>query len=200
MHEYALPGDYIVTLNAADLCGSSGISHPVVAVCSAPQAGFSWLDEELTVTYTNQSSGRFPLSFLWDFGDGITSTLASPVHEYSLPDTFTVSLSATDLCGTGSFTDQVTTTCTAPTALFTWQKDNLSVTFTNLSTGTQPLTYSWDFGDGSPFSNEQSPTHVYLAPGRYTVHLTVTGPCGTVEFQSSIAAGELIFLPLNLRQ
>ncbi len=200
VHEYALPGDYIVTLSAADLCGSGGISHPVAAVCSAPQAGFSWLDEELTITYTNQTSGRFPLSFLWDFGDGITSTLSSPVHEYSLPDTFTVSLNATDLCGTGSFTDQVTTTCTAPTALFTWQKENLSVTFTNLSTGTQPLTYSWDFGDGSPFSNVPSPAHLYPAPGRYSVHLTVSGPCGMVEYQTSISAGELIFLPLNLRQ
>jgi len=133
VHEYAIPGEYTVTLTATDLCGSAGISHLVEVVCSSPQAGFSWLDEELTVSFTNQSIGRFPLNFLWDFGDGITSTLTSPVHDYSLPAIFDVTLTATDLCGSGSFTDQVTTTRTSPTAYFTWQNDGLLVSFTNQS-------------------------------------------------------------------
>lgn len=34
--------------------------------------------------------------------------------------------------------------------------------------------YHWDFGDGSPPSDERKPVHVYERPGRYTAHLTVT--------------------------
>ena len=199
VHEYALPGEYNVFLTASDLCGSAGISHSVEAVCSAPQAGFSWLGEELSITFTNQSDGYFPLSFLWDFGDGITSTLASPVHAYNLPATFDVSLTATDLCGAGSFADQVTTTCTAPAAYFSWQTAGLLVSFTDQSAGTQPLTYAWDFGDGTS-SSEQSPSHTYTAPGRYSVHLAVSGPCGTSETITFVQVGEFIFLPLAYRQ
>ncbi len=199
VHEYALPGDYVVSLIAAGLCGTGSITHPLTATCSAPQAGFSWLDDELTVTYTNQSTGRFLLSFLWDFGDGITSTLASPVHDYTLPATYDVTLNATDACGTGSFSDQVTTTCTAPAASFTWQTDGMLVSFTDQSAGTQPLTYTWDFGDGTS-STEQSPTHTYATPGRYSVHLAVNGPCGTSEFITFVQVGQFIFLPLTYRQ
>lgn len=199
VHEYAYPGDYIVTLTATDLCGSTGINHLVLAVCSSPLAGFGWLDEELSVTFTNLSIGRYPLTFLWDFGDGVTSTLTSPVHDYSLPATFDVTLTATDLCGSGSFTDQVTTTCASPTAYFTRQTEGMLVSFTNQSGGTQPLTYLWEFGDGST-RTDQSPTHLYTAPGRYSVLLTVYGPCGTAEYQSVVLAGKFTFLPLTIRQ
>jgi PKD repeat protein len=45
----------------------------------------------LTVQFTDQSLG-FINSWLWDFGDGVTSTLQSPTHTYTLTGTFTVSL------------------------------------------------------------------------------------------------------------
>jgi len=47
----------------------------------------------------------------------------------------------------------------------------LTVSFSDLSGGS-PLTWGWDFGDGG-YSGEQTPVHVYLKPGRYTVALTV---------------------------
>lgn len=45
------------------------------------------------------------------------------------------------------------------------------------TTGNQPATYSWDFGDGTT-STDQNPLHVYNAPGVYTVTLTATGADG----------------------
>jgi len=42
------------------------------------------------------------------------------------------------------------------------------------SGGMPPYTYEWDFGDGSPTSAEQNPTHTYATAGTYTVELTVT--------------------------
>ena len=51
--------------------------------------------------------------------------------------------------------------------------------FTNLSTdggGSELVSYLWDFGDGN-YSSEFDPTHQYMAPGSYTVTLTVTNAC-----------------------
>ncbi|MBR1368015.1 hypothetical protein RJ53_00310 [Methanocalculus chunghsingensis] len=47
----------------------------------------------------------------------------------------------------------------------------LTVHFTDLSNGS-PIEWIWNFGDGST-STEQNPAHTYLAPGTYTVSLTV---------------------------
>lgn len=50
----------------------------------------------------------------------------------------------------------------------------LIVQFTDLSTG-GVNSWSWDFGDGGS-STLQNPSHTYLAPGKYTVKLTASGP------------------------
>jgi PKD repeat protein len=77
----------------------------------------------------------------------------------------------------------VTETPSAPTADFgsdvrTGQAP-LAVTFTDLSTGTGPFSYAWDFdNDGTVDSTRKDPSHTYNAAGKYTVSLTVTGPGG----------------------
>ena len=55
---------------------------------------------------------------------------------------------------------------------------NLTVEFTDTTTEA-PLSWDWDFGDGSPHSPEQNPTHEYETAGEYTVSLTCTR--GTVS-------------------
>jgi len=49
----------------------------------------------LTVTFTNTSTGDYTSS-LWDFGDGITSTLTSPTHTYTAVGVYTVTLTVSD--------------------------------------------------------------------------------------------------------
>lgn len=70
-----------------------------------------------------------------------------------------------------------------PVAAFTADKQAgtlpLIVQFTDQSTGTAPLTYSWDFGDGSGVSVLRNPSHQYTTPGIYTVRLTVTNRAGS---------------------
>jgi len=44
--------------------------------------------------------------------------------------------------------------------------------------GDYPLSFDWDFGDGSPHGTGESPTHVYAADGSYTATLVVTDASG----------------------
>jgi PKD domain len=54
----------------------------------------------------------------------------------------------------------------------------LTVHFTDTSTNA-PAAWRWTFGDGSRAATEQSPTHVYAAPGTYTVALRATNAAGS---------------------
>lgn len=77
--------------------------------------------------------------------------------------------------GAGCFTP------TPPTAEFTSNSPvdlGQPVNFTDMSSGTLPLTYLWDFGDGNT-SIESNPSHLYPVTGTFTVTLTVTNDLGT---------------------
>lgn len=80
---------------------------------------------------------------------------------------------------------QITTPATPPNASFTTAVAGLTVTFTDTSTpGTAPITsWSWDFGDGGS-STSQNTSHVYAAPGTYTITLTVTDSAGLISSTS----------------
>ena len=60
----------------------------------------------------------------------------------------------------------------------------LAVQFTDQSS-MAPITWQWDFGDGTPNSTLQSPAHAYASPGSYTVTLTVSNAYGTSTIQKT---------------
>ena len=70
----------------------------------------------------------------------------------------------------------------APTASFTISPPNpvvgQLVQFADTSTGS-PTSWSWNFGDGSPVSTQQNPTHVYGGPGPFNVTLMAANADGT---------------------
>ncbi|MDD4455400.1 MAG: PKD domain-containing protein, partial [Candidatus Methanomethylophilaceae archaeon] len=131
----------------------------------------------LTVRFTDTSTGEIT-AWLWDFGDGATSTEQNPTHTYTAPGTYTVSLTATNAGGssTESKTDYITVMAPPPVADFsanvTAGPAPLAVRFTDASTG-EITAWSWSFGDGNT-STEQNPVHTYGAPGNYTVNLTIS--------------------------
>ncbi|WP_310395173.1 GEVED domain-containing protein [Hymenobacter sp.] len=57
---------------------------------------------------------NLPTAWLWNFGDGGTSTLQNPAHQYAASGTYNVSLSATNANGTASITPPDAVTITVP--------------------------------------------------------------------------------------
>jgi PKD repeat protein len=79
--------------------------------------------------------------------------------------------------------------------IYAWQ----TAVFTNSSTGSPPLTYLWNFGDGVT-STAENPTHFYADPGAYSVMLTVTNVFGMDMSVQTIEIEEaLVFMPVVLK-
>lgn len=210
-HVYDMPGLYTVSLYAENYngCGDLIIKPDLIYVQETAYPAFEAEPtsgcESIVVNFTNQSEGEI-LSYLWDFGDGTTSTLENPPpHTYGLGSyTVTLTTEADPLCGYTSetreqyinvyqsieaaFEAEPTTTC------FNYgQQEFFEVFFTDLSTGDIDSWY-WEFGDGDS-STEQNPSHIYYLPGKYTVSLTVTGPCGS-DIETKTEYIQLLVPPL----
>ena len=133
----------------------------------------------LAVSFTDASIGTLTF-WLWDFGDGETSTEQNPIHTYDKRGTYTVTLTVTGPAGSDTVTknDLITVSYAVPESDFTAIPTDgtvpLIVDFTNMSTGTI-TEWLWDFGDGHT-STEENPAHIYRIPGTFSVSLTVTNP------------------------
>jgi serine protease len=165
---------------------------PVAAFVGTPTSGYA----PLTVDFTDQSTGD-PTGWSWTFGDGGTSYLQNPTHEYTGAGTYTVSLTVSNAAGSDDEvkTNYITVAIEPPVAAFVGDPTSgvvpLTVDFTDQSTG--PInTWAWDFGDGVGTSSDQNPTYQYTGTGTFTVTLTVTGPGGA---DSEIKSDYITVLP-----
>nr|NQU93168.1 DUF2271 domain-containing protein [Bacteroidota bacterium] len=77
-----------------------------ITVYANPVADFTFEGASFVVDFTNISTGAS--SYLWDFGDGETSTEENPTHVYGADGTYEVTLTATsDMCGDDVHTETV---------------------------------------------------------------------------------------------
>lgn len=148
----------------------------------------------LTATFTNSSTSTGTISgYLWDFGDGNTSTDVNPVYTYATGGTYTVCLTVTDDCGMDSTCQSVTATgagCPVPVAGFTVSGTEPTFNFTNTSTTTGTVSYSWDFGDtGSSILSD--PSHTYTSNGTFIVVLTIVDSCGSNSFTQTVTTATI---------
>jgi len=177
-HTYDAAGTYAVKLTARNDGGSNSKNQLVTVPSGDPPAvDFTFEVDGFTVHFLDASTGN-PTSWSWLFGDDDTSNEQNPSHTYTSAGTFTVTLTATNDAGSAAGSQLVTVPSGDPPAAdFTFQADDLTVTFADASTG-NPTSWAWDFGDGDT-SSDQNPTHDYDAGGTYTVSLTATNDAGS---------------------
>ena len=185
-------GTYNVTLIAGNSAGNDTIVK-TVTVNAAPAAGFTIQTAGFGVVLSNTSTGAN--SYLWDFGDGSTSNEANPSHDYPGPGSYTITLKATNACGTTEFSQTIEIVGSAPLAAFTsnWGEGcaPLTVQFTDQSAG-DPTAWQWTFEGGSPsMSNQQNPSVTFPAPGTFTVTLTASNAFGSNSTSSEIVVNSL---------
>ncbi len=134
----------------------------------------------LTVNFADSSKG-FITSWLWDFGDGITSTEKNPTYTYENVGSYSVSLTVSNYDSSNTITKENYITVKNMIANFsadvTMGQAPLTVSFTDSSLG-EIDAWLWKFGDGLT-STSQNPTHVYTNGDSFTVSLFVRGPGGS---------------------
>ncbi len=147
------------------------------------KSGYITTQVGLTADFTGiPNSGKSPLTvvfepilqgianeYLWDFGDGETSTVRNPIHTYAVQGMYDVKLIARliqDGCdqvdtitkeGYVVVNDLIPAFRATPLA----GVEPLTVQFTDESQGS-PLQFYWEFGDGQS-STDQNPVHQYVS-------------------------------------
>jgi PKD repeat protein len=186
-HAFSTMGSHAATLVVNDgITASSPITVTVTIVNQAPTAysgGPYAAVRHQSISFDGSASADADgdaLTYLWDFGDGVTATGARPTHAFSTLGAHTVTLVVNDGHDTSApVTAAVTITNQTPTANaggpYTAVR-NQSVVFDGSASADadgDALTYQWDFGDGAT-ATEASPTHAFTDPGRAHRHLVVS--------------------------
>ena len=116
------------------------------------------------------------INFQWNFGDGQTGIGNPVIHRFSTSGTYNVTLVVKSDKDCGSCGDTVVHQIFIDivTANFTVSDDTIceaqSINFTNASSANSVF-FEWNFGDGTPLDNNQSPPHLFVDPGVYVVTL-----------------------------
>jgi len=169
-------------------CVSKTSPAAALTVIPAPAAGFTTTVSDYSADFINQSSAS---SFLWDFGDGVFSTSASPQHTYAAEGTYTVTLYAIEPCDTATAT-QTVIIALAPAAGFSVPDtvngcQSALVDFDNTSSS-NATAWQWSFPGGSPAaSTDKNPSITYTLSGTYTAELIASNNAGADTLEQTFA-------------
>ncbi len=192
VHRYEAEGTYTVALTVSDAGGATAedelelVIEPAVFSCTAianPASGTA----PLRVNFTSEvTGGESPYMYVWNFDDGLTSNQQNPVHDFATEGLYEVSLTVQS----GQESCDCMVEVNVEPAVFSCNAiadpssgpAPLQVRFTGEVTGgTPPLSFTWDFGDGSATSQQQNPVHDYGWAGVFEAKLTVTGAADQCE-------------------
>lgn len=190
-HTYVSGGIYDVALTVSgagvsDTTTTNGYIY--VGMSAVFSADVTSGVSDLTVTFDGTNSSGFPSGYLWDFGDGNTSSSQNPTHTYTSGGIYDVILtvSGNGVSATTTETEYIYVGMSAVfSAIPTSGSSPLVVVFNSAASSGVPTSWSWDFGDGNT-SNLQNPNNVYASGGVYDVSLTVSG--NSVEATSTYYA------------
>lgn len=172
----AMAGTYTCTIT---LSGQTSSTDTQVAVYANPTANFSvptayaGVPTQFTSTSTTNPSGQTITSYLWNFGDGQTSTQQNPTHTYATPGSYTVTL--TVACGENTCTNTKTQTLNVQSSMSTNITGDNSICQNNTITlnanatgGTGTFTYAWKENGAPVGGNSPTLTRNMTTAGSFT--------------------------------
>ncbi|HUR69915.1 MAG TPA: PKD domain-containing protein [Candidatus Thermoplasmatota archaeon] len=185
-------GTFFVSLKVWDVFNESSSLTKQVFVNLRPIARFEApvdpvkLNEEQQFRDLSVDDDGVIVAWLWDFGEGNTSTVMHPTKTYDRPGAYTTTLTVWDDHNTtGVATKTVAVQDRLPTAAWTYHTDNQPAVrntpfFFNGSTSSDPdgqpiVNYTWTFGDrfNAAPGTGVAPTHTFSHSGVYPVGLVV---------------------------
>lgn len=190
---YLWNGTTTRTIGVQVTCGSGGgatTASTTVAVSNVPPTLSAVIPatgmEASAVAFSSSVVDPGPEShtYAWTFGDGNTSTQASPTHTYQDDGTYSVTVTVDDGEATDTVTAQIVVANVNPT-LQTWTgplAGDEGAPLSYLGVGSDPspvdtvsLVYSWDWGDGST-DNGDFASHAWVDQGSFSASITVLDP------------------------
>jgi len=164
---------------------AKAVTPPEVGTLTCPTGLVTTNSESQFMARTNSGVATLPVEFRWEFGDGGTATGEMATHTYTEGGTYDVMFFATGDHGTATGGCTVTVAVPAEILALTASSESVSICdedpnllFTANVSGSEQLSYAWDFGDGQT-SFESSPSHSYTEPGSYTVTLELLNDVGS---------------------
>jgi gliding motility-associated-like protein len=141
--------------------------------------------------------------WLWNFGDGTTSSLQNPLHSFPIPGPYTVTLTVTNSMGCKDTIIQNINIDPPPVANFTSTGycPYTAVNFTDQSSSPNgPITnWEWNFGDGNTINQITNPSHTYNSNVGYAVTLVITDSIGCMDtVQNNIVPYDLPQVNFNV--
>lgn len=209
MHTYTTAGTYNVRLVLLDTsyCNGPDSITQVIRIATNVKAQFETPANgcaPYNASFNNTSLGGS--DFIWDFGDGTTSTVHDPVHVYNSTGVYRVRLIANDAntCNqtdtSGYFTIIINPN---PSASFTYSPNptepNTAVSYLNSSVGASR--YKWLFGDNDTLFTIRPDTtvrHLFNASGTYNSCLVAYNNAGcsdTTCLPISVTINSLLDVP-----
>lgn len=180
-HMFSDTGNYQCQLVVESNGGCVDTVTKTVRVHPNPNAQFIFEPEceETPTPFTDQSTigTGYITDWLWNFGDGSSSTLQNDSHIYQSDGVYIASLLVTSGFGCQDWMTDSIEVFTIPEvdfdAPFVCQNDTVSVK--NLSTSIQGdvVYWEWNFGDATPVIYSQNTTHNYVLHGEYDIELLV---------------------------
>ncbi len=189
-HVYTQQGAYTVTLTITTStgCTETYALPDAIKVGTKPVASFTAAPLDVCASQPIQffNTSQNVDNWLWLFGDGGISNVRDPLYKFRDTGLLYVKLIVYNFgCPSDTLVKDDYVHIKPPVAAFRYRPDcnnRLRYTFENRSIADpllSPLTWRWDFGDGSPVSTDRDPpVHIYAGFGTYTVTLISTnGDC-----------------------
>ncbi|OGS50659.1 MAG: hypothetical protein A3K65_09005 [Euryarchaeota archaeon RBG_16_68_12] len=187
-HTYAALGVYQVNLTVTDNRGATGLNQKLASFL-VPMADFSVVRSGYRIdvdgSLSSDSDGTIA-SYAWTWGDASTGSGVTASHTYAGDGDYPIGLTVTDNDGlTGSVSRLYR--FHSPTASYLLAADNLTANVDasgSSDTDGTIVSYSWEWGDGTPNGTGVIATHTYGTKGTFTINLTVTDNDGLTGQQA----------------